>query len=185
LNLKLAKFINPKSSDSKLKQLITLLICLFSLASIAQVVPKRIIYATYYQQDGEPGRTIDKGNGTEVHLMPVTHSETFLKIKRCGRAKHTTVIKCFSLRFDNYNSPNSMVNKSFSPMIRVFHGRTAPEPATLAGYGSIIHTLEMPIPMPDVLSLISTKKRKYTVERWQVFTPRHQPKNLVFVGMGK
>ena len=70
-------------------------------------------------------------------------------------------------------------------MIRVFHGRTAPEPATLAGYGSIIHTLEMPIPMPDVLSHISTKKRKYTVERWQVFTPRHQPKNLVFVGMGK
>ena len=102
MDLKLAKFINPKSSDSKLKQLITLLICLFSLASIAQVVPKRIIYATYYQQDGEPGRTIDKGNGTEVHLMPVTHSETFLKIKRCGRAKHTTVgytMNQFSLSF--------------------------------------------------------------------------------------
>lgn len=65
-------------------------------------------------------------------------------------------------------------------MIRVFHGRTAPEPATLAGYGSIIHTLEMPIPMPDVLSLISTKKRKYTVERWQVFTPRHQPEDTLY-----
>lgn len=52
---------------------------------------KRMIYASYYQRYGEPGRTIEKINGSKVHLMPVTHSETILKIMRCGRAKHTTV----------------------------------------------------------------------------------------------
>lgn len=73
-----------------------------------------------------------------------------------------------------------MKNNSFSPTISVFHGRTAPEKGTLTGYGSIINALELRIPMPAVLSLISTKKRKYTKEGWQVFTPRHQPEDTLY-----
>ena len=48
----------------------------------------------------------------------------------------------------------------FSPKIKVFHGRTAPEEATLVGYGAIIEAYHLAVPLPDVLSLISFKKRK-------------------------
>ena len=78
------------------------LLCASSNVSLTQEVPKRIIYATYHQQDGEPGRTIHQGDGSEMHLMPVTYAETFLKIKRCGRAKRTTIdytMNQFSMSF--------------------------------------------------------------------------------------
>lgn len=78
-----------------------------------------------------------------------------------------------------------MLNKKISHNITVFHGLTAPEQGTLVGYGAIIEAYKLPVPLPDVLSLISSKKRQYKKEQWQVFTPRHLPednlyKNLVF-----
>jgi hypothetical protein len=78
-----------------------------------------------------------------------------------------------------------MLNKKISHNITIFHGLTAPEQGTLVGYGAIIEAFKLPVPLPDVLSLISSKKRQYKKEQWQVFTPRHLPedslyKNLVF-----
>jgi Fic family protein len=78
-----------------------------------------------------------------------------------------------------------MNNKHFSRQITIFRGRQTPEEAVLVGYGAIIETLQLAVPMPLQLALISSKKRHYKNEQWQVFTSRHQPednlyKHLVF-----
>lgn len=73
----------------------------------------------------------------------------------------------------------------FSQEITVFHGRHAPEKGILAGYGAIINALDLALPMPRNLALISQKHRQYRISGWNVFTPRHKPQdslygNLVF-----
>lgn len=78
-----------------------------------------------------------------------------------------------------------MNNKRFSLIINVFHGRAAPEESWLVGYGAIIEALQLEMPMPQKLTLISTKKRQYQTENWAVYTSRHKPddtlyKHLVF-----
>ena len=69
---------------------------------------------------------------------------------------------------------------SFSRPVTVFHGRTAPEPGTLVGYGAVIEALELAVPLPRDLALISTKRRQYRVAGWRVFTPRHQPADTLW-----
>jgi hypothetical protein len=74
---------------------------------------------------------------------------------------------------------------NFLQEINIFHGRQAPEKGTLVGYGAIIETLKLPLPLPNTLALISEKRRQYRVPGWIVLTPRHKPKdslysNLVF-----
>jgi len=78
-----------------------------------------------------------------------------------------------------------MNNNHFSLRITTFHGRKAPEEGVLVGYGAIIEAFKLETPIPDVLSLISSKKRQYKNDEWQVFTSRHMPddtlyKHLVF-----
>lgn len=78
-----------------------------------------------------------------------------------------------------------MENNRFSLEITVFHGRKAPETGILVGYGALIEAYDLKVPLPDVLSLISFKNRKYSSGQWQVFTSRHLPgdtlyKQLVF-----
>ena len=78
-----------------------------------------------------------------------------------------------------------MNNKHFSRRITIFHGRQTPEEAVLVGYGAIIEALQLAVPLPFQLALISSKKRQYKNEQWQVYTSRHQPednlhKQLVF-----
>ncbi len=73
-----------------------------------------------------------------------------------------------------------MKNKYISRKISVFHGRIAPEEGTLVGYGAIIEAYKLKIPMPEVLTLISYKKRKYKGEDWQVFTSRHLPEDSLY-----
>ncbi len=67
-----------------------------------------------------------------------------------------------------------------SRKISIFHGRKAPEEGVLVGYGAIAEAYQLDIPTPDTLSLISYKNRQYTVDSWQVFTPRHQPKDSLY-----
>jgi Fic family protein len=60
----------------------------------------------------------------------------------------------------------------FSLKITVFHGRQAPEEATLVGYGAIIERLQLAMPFPEKLSLISDKRRSYSEHYWKVFSSR-------------
>ena len=73
-----------------------------------------------------------------------------------------------------------MNNEQFSKEIIVFQGRMAPEQGNLIGYGAIIDSLKLAVPMPRQLALISQKRRQYTTEGWLVYTPRHQPKETLY-----
>lgn len=68
----------------------------------------------------------------------------------------------------------------FSKDITVFNGITTPEPATLVGYGAVINKLQLPMPMPNKLAIISKKHKLYSTENWIIFTPRHHPKDTLF-----
>jgi Fic family protein len=50
----------------------------------------------------------------------------------------------------------------------------------LVGYAAIIDSLQLPIPLPIQLSLISEKRRQYKTAEWQLFTPRHQPQDTLY-----
>ncbi len=73
-----------------------------------------------------------------------------------------------------------MLSNRFSYKISVFHGIKAPEEGWIVGYGAIIDHLQLPVPIPNTLCLISTKNRKYANGQWQVFTPRHQPRESLY-----
>lgn len=68
----------------------------------------------------------------------------------------------------------------FSLKINVFHGRVAPEEGFLVGYGALLEAYKLDVPVPDVLALISTKKRKYKTDEWQVFTSRYLPEDSLY-----
>jgi len=72
----------------------------------------------------------------------------------------------------NYNS--------FSQHISIFHGRTAPEPGMLVGYGAVIESLKLPVPIPNRLAIISEKHKQYSNQEWIVLTPRHQPRETLY-----
>ena len=48
------------------------------------------------------------------------------------------------------------------------------------GYGAIIDLMKLPIPIPEWLSLISQKHKRYTKPGWQVFTIKHQPQDTLY-----
>ncbi len=73
-----------------------------------------------------------------------------------------------------------MKNTHYSREIPVFHGLTAPESGNIAGYAAIIDALELPMPLPHTLALISKKNRNYEKNDWKVFTSRHQPEDSLY-----
>jgi len=68
----------------------------------------------------------------------------------------------------------------FSRKITIFHERIPPEPGIIAGYGAIIETFALPVPLPNTLALISARNRRYEKEGWIVFTPKHQPEDNLY-----
>ncbi len=72
------------------------------------------------------------------------------------------------------------MNNRFSHKISVFHGIKAPEEGWVVGYGAVIDRLQLPVPIPQTLSLISIKNRKYATAQWRVFTPRYQPNEYLY-----
>ncbi len=73
-----------------------------------------------------------------------------------------------------------MNNKRFSQIINVFHDRETPEPGSLVGYGAIIDALNLKVPIPNQLSLISKKHKKYSVDGWNVYTIKHEPQDTLY-----
>lgn len=77
-------------------------------------------------------------------------------------------------------SHNILKNKRFLQEITVFHGRETPEKAALAGYGAMIDALNLPVPLPARLALISKKRRQYQTPEWIILTPRHSPEDSLY-----
>jgi hypothetical protein len=64
----------------------------------------------------------------------------------------------------------------FSHAVNIFHNRPLPEgEALLAGYSALIATYNLQVPVPELLSAISNKHKKYQIGGWMMFTPRHAP----------
>lgn len=68
-----------------------------------------------------------------------------------------------------------MENNHYSQKISIFHGRKAPEPGQMAGYGALMDNYKLELPLPQKLSLISEKNRRYETEDWSIYTPRYKP----------
>jgi hypothetical protein len=67
-----------------------------------------------------------------------------------------------------------------SQMKSHFHQRRLPEAnMTLAGIAALINFFDLAIPLPDVLCAISLKHKRYDIDQWSVFTPRHKPDDTV------
>lgn len=73
-----------------------------------------------------------------------------------------------------------MDSNHISLKVTAFHGRKAPEEGMLVGYGAIIEAFNLETPIPNILSLISSKKRQYKNNEWQVFTSRHMPDDTLY-----
>ncbi|MBA9077206.1 Fic family protein [Rufibacter quisquiliarum] len=70
-----------------------------------------------------------------------------------------------------------MPHTQISQEILVFHGRTAPEPGMLVGYGALIQFYGLALPFPVKLAIISRKNRKYSQAQWAVFPPAYHPQD--------
>jgi Fic family protein len=71
-------------------------------------------------------------------------------------------------------------NNHFSQNISNFRGLALPEAGmTLAGYGALIAHYDLQVPFPDRLAAISAKHKRYTTERWAVFTVKHKPEDTL------
>jgi len=77
-------------------------------------------------------------------------------------------------------SQKDLGNKRYSQEINVFHGRQTPEKASLVGYGAVIDSLDLPVPLPAQLAVISDKHRQYQTSEWKVYTPRHAPQDSLY-----
>ena len=51
----------------------------------------------------------------------------------------------------------------------VFDGKKLPEEAKLVGYTAIIDSLALALPIPETISIISKKNKKYSVANFDVY----------------
>lgn len=69
-----------------------------------------------------------------------------------------------------------MNNHRFSQTVSIFHEMALPEEGMLlAGYAALIYAYDLHVPLPAILSAISSKHKKYETDEWRVFTPKHMP----------
>jgi hypothetical protein len=53
----------------------------------------------------------------------------------------------------------------------------------IGGYGAIIDAMQLQLPMPHAVAIISKSTNRYSTENWLVYTPRHQPKKHYFINL--
>jgi hypothetical protein len=71
-------------------------------------------------------------------------------------------------------------NTQFSHAVPAFHGRMLPEAGAVVGYAALIETLQLPVPIPENIAIISEKNKKYEKNGWRVFTPKHKPEESLY-----
>lgn len=65
----------------------------------------------------------------------------------------------------------------FSHKALVFNGIQLPEEAIVVGYAAIINALDLEMPLPSTLSLISNHNKKYAEENWKVYPKSYLPED--------
>lgn len=76
-----------------------------------------------------------------------------------------------------------MISNHITRKITVFHGHQAPEVGMLVGYGALVEAFQLQVPMPGLLSLISTKKRRYDSTIWRVYPSKYLPEDTCYKHM--
>ena len=66
-----------------------------------------------------------------------------------------------------------MVQQQYSQRITIFQSKTTPEEAVLVGYGALLNNLQLAMPFPEQLALISEKRKSYSTTNWKVFSSRN------------
>jgi len=72
------------------------------------------------------------------------------------------------MRISNQNSNNVSLFHDF-PILKAT--------GSYAGYSALIEKYHLKVPMPDSLCAIGTKHKKVALDRWRLYTPRHQPED--------
>ncbi len=62
----------------------------------------------------------------------------------------------------------------------IFHGKNTPENGKIVGYAAVIEKLKLPIPFPNIVSLITEKSKKYNNDHWKVFPASYQPEESLY-----
>ncbi|PXY41687.1 cell filamentation protein Fic [Flavobacterium cheongpyeongense] len=62
----------------------------------------------------------------------------------------------------------------------VFDGKKLPEEAKLVGYTAIIDSHGLNVPIPQTISIVSKKNKKYSVQNFDVYPPSYQPDDTLF-----
>ena len=70
-----------------------------------------------------------------------------------------------------------MNSAHFSQAAPVFLGRSLPEEGHVVGYASIIRKFEFRIPIPDQISMVCSRNKKYENEQWRVFPDKYLPED--------
>ena len=68
----------------------------------------------------------------------------------------------------------------FSLELIVFHGREVPKEGAIVGYGAIIEAYGLPVPVPQRLAFVSTKKRQSESVEWKVYSSRYLPEETLY-----
>lgn len=67
-------------------------------------------------------------------------------------------------------------NNFISQDVTFLHERVLPESGGyLAGYAALIHAYDLQVPLPEKLSYISSRYKRYTQNEWEIYTPRYKP----------
>ena len=66
-----------------------------------------------------------------------------------------------------------MKHTGISIRTQIINGRKAPEEGTLIGYGALITHYKLPVPYPQILSLISDHKKNYEKDNWKIYRERY------------
>lgn len=66
-------------------------------------------------------------------------------------------------------------NNRFSGSVTIFHERRLPEPATPAGYAALIDAYHLAVPIPLVLSAISSRNKALEQDSWRILALRYAP----------
>lgn len=66
-----------------------------------------------------------------------------------------------------------MKHTSISIRTQIINGRKAPEEGMLVGYGALIAHYKLPVPYPQILSLISDNKKNYEKDNWKIYRERY------------
>lgn len=67
----------------------------------------------------------------------------------------------------------------FSQKVSVFSERVLPESGFFVGYAALIAEHNLPVPLPDVLSMISEKQKRYKTVHWNIFGYTYTPEDTL------